>query len=222
MRPTYGRALAIAAVSAIFLTGCSGTSSPNTSAPNRGAPAHNYPAPTPGDAVGPEVDTNQQNQSTFAIDIDTASYGFARRQIMDGHMPDPSTVRPEEFVNAFRQDYPQPAGDGFTVSLDGARLPRTQEDATNTRLLRIGLQTRAEDPANRADAALTFVVDVSGSMSEPGRLDLVQDALHTLVDQLRDTDSVAIVSYETQATVLREMTPVRNRSTLHRAIDRLE
>ena len=40
-------------------------------------------------------------------------------------------------------------------------------------------------PASRPDAALTFVVDVSGSMSEAGRLDLVQDALHTLVDQLR-------------------------------------
>jgi Ca-activated chloride channel homolog len=59
-------------------------------------------------------------------------------------------------------------------------------------------------------------------MAEPGRLDLVQDALHTLVDQLRDTDAVAIVAYESKAHVLREMTPVRNRSALHAAIDDLE
>jgi len=104
MRPTYGRALTIAVASALFLTGCSAsTNSPSASSPNRGAPAHNYPAPTPGGAVGPEVNTNQENRSTFAIDIDTASYGYARRQILDGRMPDPKTVRPEEFVNAFRQ-----------------------------------------------------------------------------------------------------------------------
>ncbi len=38
-------------------------------------------------------------------------------------------------------------------------------------------------------AALTFVVDVSGSMGEPGKLDLVKSALHTLIEQLRPTDS---------------------------------
>ena len=43
-----------------------------------------------------------------------------------------------------------------------------------------------------SDAALTFVIDVSGSIAEPARLDLVQDALNVLIDQLRPTDSVAI------------------------------
>src|SRR5262249_26524810 len=45
--------------------------------------------------------------------------------------------------------------------------------------------------------------------------------LHTLVDQLRDTDAVAIVAFETRAHVLREMTAVRSRSALHGAIDDL-
>ncbi len=170
---------------------------------------------------GAEIETGREPQSTFAIDIDTASYGFAKRQILDGHRPDPATVRAEEFINYFRQDYPQPGGDGFTVAMDGARLPRSHEAAGDLRLLRVGLQTRAEDAVSRPDAALTFVIDVSGSMGEPGRLDLVQDALHTLVDQLRDSDQVAIVAYESDARVLREMTPVRSRATLHRAIDDL-
>jgi Ca-activated chloride channel family protein len=68
---------------------------------------------------------------------------------------------------------------------------------------------------------LTFVVDVSGSMGEPGKLDLVQDALGTLIDQLRPTDSVAIVSYSDKAKVVRSMTSARDRSALHRAIDDL-
>jgi Ca-activated chloride channel family protein len=172
--------------------------------------------------TGAEVDADQQPASTFAIDIDTASYTYTRRQILDGRRPDAATVRPEEFINAFKQDYPQPSGEGFTVSLDGARLPESHRLEGNLRLLRVGLQTRAEEENQRPDAALTFVVDVSGSMAEPGRLDLVKDALHTLVDQLRDTDSVALVAYDDRATVLRNMTRVRSRSSLHDAIDKLE
>jgi Ca-activated chloride channel homolog len=176
----------------------------------------------PSAPVGPDVDASEQPRSTFAIDIDTASYNFARRQILDGRPPDRDTIRPEEFVNAFRQDYPQPDGDGFTVLADGARPPTTHEAEDSVRLMRVGLQTRADSAQSRPDANLTFVIDVSGSMAEAGRLDLVQGALHTLVDQLRETDSVAIVAYETEARVLREMTAVRSRATLHRAIDDLE
>ena len=77
------------------------------------------------------------------------------------------------------------------------------------------------DSATRPDVALTFVIDVSRSMVEPGRLDLVQDALHYLIDQLRPTDSVAIVVYSDEARVLREMTPVSNRAALHAAVDDL-
>lgn len=43
--------------------------------------------------------------STFALDVDTASYGYARRKLADGELPGAETVRPEEFVNSFRQGY---------------------------------------------------------------------------------------------------------------------
>ncbi|MFC5855704.1 von Willebrand factor type A domain-containing protein [Streptomyces chlorus] len=59
--------------------------------------------------------------SAFTLDVDTASYGYARRTLSEGRLPDPSTVRPEEFVNSFRQDYERPDGNGFTVTVDGAR-----------------------------------------------------------------------------------------------------
>ncbi|MGE5830760.1 MAG: YfbK domain-containing protein [Micromonosporaceae bacterium] len=219
-RHTRSRPLAglVASLTVVLLATACATSGGG----GNGSPFHGRPGPYWSPVPGP-VDPEREPRSTFAIDIDTASYNFARRQILDGVRPDPQTVRPEEFLNAFRQDYPQPAGTGFTVSLDGSRLPREHHapDEGPVRLLRVGLQTRGEDPTVRPDAALTFVVDVSGSMAEPGRLDLVQDALHTLVDQLRNTDSVAIVAYETDAHVLREMTAVHSRPVLHRAIDRL-
>jgi len=170
----------------------------------------------------PEVDPREQADSAFAIDIDTASYTYARRQLLDGSRVDPATVRPEEFVNAFRQDYREPSGDGIGITADGSRLPSTHHLGDDYRLLRVGLQTRGEDPAERQDAALTFVIDVSGSMAEPGRLDLVKDALHYLIDQLRPTDQVAIVAYDEKAWVVCDMTPVRNRDALHNAVDDLD
>ena len=36
--------------------------------------------------------------STFALDVDTAGYGYARRTLGDGQLPAADTVRPEEFV----------------------------------------------------------------------------------------------------------------------------
>ncbi|CAM5489904.1 hypothetical protein SGLAM104S_06548 [Streptomyces glaucescens] len=52
-------------------------------------------------------------------------------------MPDPSTVRPEEFVNSFRQDYERPDGNGFSVTVDGART-----GDGDWSLVRVGLATR--------------------------------------------------------------------------------
>jgi Ca-activated chloride channel homolog len=233
-------AMALVLVGCVALAGCSAGKASNGSAglaqkrpappvapyaqggPNGAAAAGTRDGVAVGTGgFGTELDPVDYPQSTFAMDVDTASYGYARNLIEQGQRPAPEDVRPEEFVNSFRQDYPQPAGNGFSIQLDGARLPGTHRIGGDVRLLRVGLQTRGEVPSERGDAALTFVIDVSGSMGEPGKLDVVKDALHTLVDQLRPTDSVAIVTFSNEATVVRPMTPVSQRSTLHAAVDRL-
>ena len=61
-------------------------------------------------AFGTEIDPATTPESTFAMDVDTASYGYARNLLRQGQRPDPQNIRPEEFVNAFREDYRQPAG----------------------------------------------------------------------------------------------------------------
>ena len=211
-------------VGLLVLTACSASDRGGTGSNDSGLPAAPMAGPrggTPERTDGGEVRTSDDPQSTFAVDVDTASYGYARRLINDGRVPDRTAVRPEEFVNAFHQGYPEPVGDGFAVHSDGARFPTTHEGSADLRLLRVGLQTRSEDNRQRKDANLTFVIDISGSMAERGRLDLVQDALHTLVDQLRPTDEVAIVTYSDRGHVVREMTRVSEKEDLHRAIDDL-
>lgn len=223
------RIVAVAVIAAVCLTAC-GADAKDGSAGYERAPTMNPQGGQPGppataelaDGAPGEQPASSQPVSTFAVDVDTASYGYAKRQLLSGQRPAAGTIRPEEFVNSFQQGYRQPSGDGFAVSADGTRLPRTHRNADDTaRLLRVGLQTRAEPEGQRLDASLTFVVDVSGSMAEPGKLDLVKSGLHTLVDQLRTTDSVALIAYSDKADVLRQMTAVRDRSALHNAIDRL-
>ncbi|HEV8248058.1 MAG TPA: von Willebrand factor type A domain-containing protein, partial [Polyangiaceae bacterium] len=77
--------------------------------------------------------------STFAADVDTASYDIFRRDIADGFLPLPDSVRLEEYVNYFAYDYPAPTLDAehpFTISL-GAAPSLFEFDTT---ILRIGIQ----------------------------------------------------------------------------------
>ncbi|MEU1407887.1 von Willebrand factor type A domain-containing protein [Streptomyces sp. NPDC005728] len=210
--------LALTAAGGLLLTACaaSGPEGGSNSADHKGLPAPG-PAPARGDQ-GYESAPSDDHLSTFALDVDTASYTYARRTLADGRMPDPSTVRPEEFVNSFRQDYRRPEGNGFTVTVDGARTARPDWS-----LVRVGLATRAADPTRqRPPAALTFVIDVSGSMDEPGRLDLAKQSLNTMTDRLRDDDSVAVVTFSQHAETVLPMTRLGgHRGAVHDAVDGL-
>ena len=60
-----------------------------------------------------------QPLSTFAVDVDTASYSNVRRFLEDGSMPPADAVRIEEMVNYFNYDYEAPTGDDpFSVNTE--------------------------------------------------------------------------------------------------------
>ncbi|MCX5524195.1 VWA domain-containing protein [Streptomyces bobili] len=216
--------LAGTAAALLLLTGCGAGSSDSStdSSADSAERSGDFPAPAEGDTGYEDEDQRREpakdHLSTFALDVDTASYGYARRALADGDTPDPSTIRPEEFVNSFRQDYERPDGNGFSVTVDGAR---TGEDWS---LLRVGLATRtAPRTGERPPAALTFVIDISGSMAEPGRLDLAKESLGTMTDRLRDDDSVALVTFSGEAETVLPMTRLGDRrGRVHDAIDGLE
>jgi len=223
IRPVCLAAALILVLSATACSAASRSSSPTLSNPNS-ATNHGRATDGPTDGFSPEVRAADDPQSTFALDVDTASYSYSASQITNGQWPGKGTVRPEEFINAFDQGYRGPTGNGFSVSTDGARMPESfsTNGSGDLRLLRIGLRTRSQDNAERRDVALTFVIDTSGSMGDAGKLDLVKSALHALVDQLRPDDSVAIVTFNNHTDVVRPMTSVSHRSDLHHAIDGLQ
>ncbi len=66
--------------------------------------------------------------STFAADVDTASYAQLRSMILAGKKVSPDAVRIEEMLNYFQYDYPQPQnGDPFGVFLELAPCPWNED-----------------------------------------------------------------------------------------------
>jgi len=183
--------------------------------------------PPPADATSAEQYTDhginnvtlvsEDAQSTFSVDVDTASYTISRRKLNEGSLPPESAVRVEEFVNYFDYSYAPPRSEPFSVAMEAAPSPW---DASR-HILRVGLQGKALDEDNRKPARLTFLVDVSGSMGSRDKLPLAQRALRELVDNLGPEDSVAIATYAGRTAQVLAPTPATRKADIYEAIDAL-
>jgi Ca-activated chloride channel family protein len=154
--------------------------------------------------------------STFAVDVDTASYTLARRYLVEGILPTKQQIRTEEFVNYFKGDVPAPTETTFAVAAELAPSPFQREP--NAWTLRVALRGREVSRQERQPLALTFVVDVSGSMKEQNRLELVKHALRLLVGELDARDALAIVAFTNDARLVLPMTSARHRGLIESAI----
>lgn len=170
-------------------------------------------------APNPVVRTLEQPVSTFSLDVDTASYANVRRFLRNGQKPPKDAVRVEELVNYFPYDYPAPADkiEPFQATATVMPTPWNSE----TRLLHIGVKGYDVDRSHRPRLNLVFLIDVSGSMSPQDRLPLLKQALRLLVDQLKDDDSVGIVTYAGRSGILLEPTRGNQRQKILDAIDSL-
>ena len=156
--------------------------------------------------------------STFSIDVDPASYSNMRRFINRGELPPADAIRTEELVNYFSYDYPKPTGnDPVKITVEAGTCTWN----TAHRLVRIGLKAK-EIPTEQLSASnLVFLIDISGSMWGANRLDLVKSSLKLLVNNLRNKDKVAIVTYAGSAGVKLEATSGGDKQKIREAIDEL-
>ena len=123
--------------------------------------------------------------STFSIDVDNASYSNIRRFINNGELPPADAVRIEEMINYFKYDYPEPRGEHpFSVYTEMAVCPWNR----NHQLLHVGLRGKSIDKSSLPPSNLVFLIDVSGSMSDPNKLPLLKSAFGLLVNELRAQD----------------------------------
>jgi Ca-activated chloride channel homolog len=167
----------------------------------------------------PWVDASKDHLSTFAADVDTASYAIARRKLQGGELPPAASVRVEEWVNYFKYGFPAAPAETtpFAVVMDAAAHPFEP----NRYVLRVGIATKEKTSGERKPSSLVFLVDVSGSMDSPDKLALAKQSLHVLTQNLTDKDSVAIVTYAGDSRLVLPMTSVDRRATIDNAIDSL-
>ena len=120
------------------------------------------------------IEAAQENTSTFSIDVDTASYTVMRRDINNGALPAPESVRTEEYINYFDYDYPEPADEHpFSVNMEVA----PSRFGEGLHLMRVGVKGKDIHAEDLRPTALTFLIDVSGSMQSEAKLPLVKQSL---------------------------------------------
>jgi len=157
--------------------------------------------------------------STFSSDVDTASYSVLRRMLRDGVIPERNAVRVEELINYFDYDYPLPEDKSRPFAPTVVVYPTPWN--ANTKLMHIGIKGY-ELPANsRPRANIVLLVDVSGSMGAPNKLQLAKAAFSMMVENLQPTDTVAIVTYANDSGVVLEPTKVENKQRILDAIESL-
>ena len=179
----------------------------------------------------PFLSPRNEPLSTFSIDVDTASYANVRRFIMQmGQAPPVDSVRIEEMINYFDYGYAPPlkvenperpdlpVDHPFATHVEVAAAPWKKEH----RLVKIGLKGYEVPLDNRPASNLVFLLDVSGSMSSPNKLPLVQSSLNLLLKGLTEKDRVAIVVYAGSSGLVLESTPGSNKNKIRRAINRLK
>lgn len=156
--------------------------------------------------------------STFGADVDTASYANIRRMVLDGERVPEDAVRIEEMLNYFSYDYPRPErGEPFSVTTMVSRCPWND----GHELLQVGLQAEKLDEDQLKPSNLVFLLDVSGSMDAPDKLDLMKRGFLMLTENLKPEDSVSIVTYASNDKVVLDGAAGRDKTEIMTAIENL-
>jgi Ca-activated chloride channel family protein len=173
--------------------------------------------------TNPFVEASSDSLSTFAVDVDTASYTIVRAYLYErGILPPREAVRTEEFINFFRSRHAPPAADGPVFAVHAEMAPSPFAHEPDYQLLKVGLKGREVTREKRKACALVFVIDTSGSMRQGNRLELVKDALRLLVPELDEGDTVGIVAFDREARVILDPMPASEKERILDAISRLE
>ena len=162
--------------------------------------------------VNPFVSTDEDPLSTFALDVDTASFVVARNFLRGGTLPPPEAVRVEEFVNYFDGGY-EPVPDEFVIDTEVVPSPFASDGHV---LLRVGVRAPDVLADVAAPQSIVVVMDRSGSMGAAAgyrgellqRIELAHQAVELLLGGLPDGTRVGIVSYDDQVATVVEPTDV--------------
>ncbi|HWW02356.1 MAG TPA: von Willebrand factor type A domain-containing protein [Candidatus Acidoferrum sp.] len=149
-------------------------------------PAPSIPVPQP------EVQSRENAFSTFSLNVSDVSFKLAAASLEKGVLPDPASIRSEEFINAFDYRDPEaPAGVPIAFAWERARYPFAQ----SRDLLRFSLKTAAQGRQVGRPLNLVLLLDNSGSMERADRVQIIREALRVLATQLQPQDTFSVVTF---------------------------
>jgi len=161
----------------------------------------------------------EEGLTTFSIDADGGSYSLTRAQVGSGSLPSPESIRVEEFLNYFHFHYAQPQGDEpLALYTELGDCPWNPAH----RLLLVGMQGQELDFADSPPANLVYLIDVSGSMTEPNKLPLLKRGFRLLTQLLRPQDTVSMVTYAGVESVVLQGAHGDDKDAILAAIDGLQ
>jgi anti-sigma factor RsiW len=140
----------------------------------------------------PEVQTADNAFSTFSLNVSDVSFKLAAASLEKGVMPEPATMRSEEFINAFDYRDPEPPpGVPVAFAWERAQYPFAQ----NRDLLRFSIKTAALGRQPGRPLNLVLLLDNSGSMERADRVRIIHEALRVLAGQLQPQDKFSVVTF---------------------------
>jgi Mg-chelatase subunit ChlD/type II secretory pathway pseudopilin PulG len=175
-----------------------GGTAPISHVPAASAPAAELDAPvvrtpsTNAPIPQPEIQTSENAFSTFSLNVSDVSFKLAAASLEKGQMPDPGSVRSEEFINAFDYRDPEPpAGVPVAFAWERVRYPF----AHNRDLLRFSLKTAAAGRQAGRPLNIVLLLDNSGSMERADRVSIIHEALLVLAAQLQSQDKLSVITF---------------------------
>ena len=162
--------------------------SPTTEKQDAAAAKPASPPPIP----QPEVQTADNAFSTFSLNVSDVSFKLAEASLDKNVMPEPGSVRSEEFINAFDYRDPEPPpGVPVAFAWERAQYPFAQ----NRDLLRFSIKTAAQGRTPGRPMNIVLLLDTSGSMERADRVQIIREALRVLAGQLQPQDKFSVVTF---------------------------
>ena len=140
----------------------------------------------------PEVQSRDNAFSTFSLNVSDVSFKLAAASLEKGVMPEPATIRSEEFINAFDyRDAEPPPGARIGFAWERSQYPF----AHNHDLLRFSVKTAAAGREPGRPLNIVLLLDNSGSMERADRVQIIHEALRVLASQLQPQDTLSVVTF---------------------------
>ncbi len=165
------------------------------------------------------IEAAKYPETGFAMNIDKASYSNIRRFIHNGMKVPTDAVRIEEMLNYFNfvQKANRKSNTDFTCSSIITNSPWHKKNE----LLFVNITAPKINLDTIPSCNLVFLIDISGSMDKPNRLPLLQVAFKLLTENLREQDTISVVTYGGGVSIALAPTGGNEKKKIKEAIDSL-